>query len=124
MVWPGSTALTFQPGSASAHWVVTMSSAAFDEGYTRLTIVDSRRSGSVVTVNEPMPLDTITTRGSSARRSRGRKARVTRTGPSRLTPKQARKSAGPVSSGGVVEPMTPALLTSTSRWSVHPARLR
>src|SRR5690606_15017357 len=108
---PGSTALTFQPGNALAYWDVTMFSAALDDGYTRETSWDSRRSGSEVTASEPRPLDTITIRGSSAADSSGRNARVTRTGPSRFTPKQARKSAGSVSSGPANDPMMPALLT-------------
>ena len=61
-----------------------------------------------------MPLETITSRGCGGRRSSGRNACVTRTGPSRLTPKTGRKSAGSVSAGAARVPLTPALLTSTS----------
>ncbi len=41
----------------------------------------SNRAGSVVMAREPIPLDTITTRGSVERRSSGMNARIIRTGP-------------------------------------------
>lgn len=72
------------------------------------------RSGSVVTANEPIPLDTITRRGSPDLRNSGRNAAVTRTGPSTLTPYTGRKSAATVSAGPAKVPPMPALFTSTS----------
>ncbi len=71
-------------------------------------------AGSVVTAREPRPLDTMTMRGFWDSSISGTIARVTRTGPSRLTPKQAMKSSGPVSSGVDRVPMMPALLMRTS----------
>ncbi len=65
--------------------------------------------------NEPSPLDTITSRGHSDFWSSGRNVFVTRTGPSRLTPKTGTKSAGFVSAGSARVPLIPALFTSTSR---------
>ncbi len=92
-----------------------MFKAAFDDGYTRPCNVDSMRVESVVTPNEPIPLDTITNRGDTDCVSNGRKAWVTRTGPSRFTPKTGRKSVGTVSVGAASLPAIPALLTRTSR---------
>ena len=43
--------------------------------------VDSTRSGSLVSVSEPMPLLTLTTTGFAERSSSGRNAWNTRTGP-------------------------------------------
>src|SRR5690606_38289658 len=101
--------------NALAYINVTMLRAAFDDVYTRPGRVDSIRCGSEVTANDPMPLDTITSRGVADRRSSGRKVWVTRTGPSRFTPKTGRKSAGTVPTGSPKLPRIPALLTSTSR---------
>jgi hypothetical protein len=51
---------------AFAYMLVTMLSAALDDGYAGPTSVDSNRFGSVVTANEPMPLDTFTITGAAS----------------------------------------------------------
>jgi hypothetical protein len=63
-------------GYAFAHGEVSMFTAVFEVGYGRPTNVDSMLAGSLVTVVDPVPLDTFTMIGFSERSSSGRNARV------------------------------------------------
>src|SRR4051794_11737406 len=100
--------------NAFAYCVVNMVSAALDDVYAGAITPDSARRGSCVAASDPIELLTLTMTGSAERRSSGRKALVTRTGPTTLTSSTARNSAPDSSLGSPYGPCTPALLTSTS----------
>src|ERR671920_839707 len=109
-------------GTAAAHCVVSMLSAALDEVYAGAWKELSIRSGSEVTAWEPRPLETLTTTPAGALRSRGRKAWKVRTGPSTLTAKTSSTSAAVMSGMSANLAEIPALLTSTSTEPAAPRR--
>jgi hypothetical protein len=91
-----------------------MFTAVFDAGYGNPMNVDSIRAGSLVTVSDPIPLDTFTTTGLSERSSSGRNARVMRTMPKTFVSKTRSRSDAVTSATGLWSPLMPALLMRTS----------
>ncbi len=75
------------------------------------------RSGSVLQVSDPVPLEMFTIRGRADRRNAGRKAFVTARTANTFVSYVRRKLSTSASGGAWPSTMTPALLTRTSRSS-------
>src|SRR3954470_14801728 len=105
--------------SSLAYWTVTALRNVFDGAYAA-EIGPVSAPGVVCRVREPTPLDMFTIRGDAERRSSGSIALVTRMTPITLVSTTVRMVEGSTRVGSCgMPPVTPALLTSTSR---RPAR--